>query len=328
MKRILVTGGAGFIGFHLCSHLAEDPDTRLTIVENFSRGRKDADFDSLFARGNVDLVSADLTIAGSLENLKGSFDRVYHLAAMVGVKHCSNNPTEVLRVNLLSTLNIVDFAIARNCGRLFFSSTSETYSGGHALGILPIPTPENVPLVIPGTANPRLSYAVAKLAGEQYAYFAGKKHGLPVNIGRYHNVYGPRMGFAHVIPEVIKRVLAKEDPFHIFGGDQTRAFCHVDDAVRASVAVMESQVQGEIFHIGADRETRIYELIRLIMAHFGFSPKEVSVPAPHGSVDRRCPDISKLRRVTGFFPSIPLEKGLSDVCVWYENALKEEAAWE
>jgi len=327
MRNILVTGGGGFIGFHLCVKLAEDAGSRVVIVENFSRGQRDADLASLAARPNVELVEADLSAPGALDAVSGPFDEIYHLAAVVGVKHCASDPARVLRVNLLATMNVVDYAAERG-GKLFFSSTSEAYSGAHDLGLLPIPTPEDVPMAFPDPGNPRSSYAVSKLAGEQYVRFCGDKHGFSYAIGRYHNVYGPRMGYAHVIPEVVKRVIDKEDPFRLIGGDQTRAFCHVDDAIRATLGVMKSGGSGEVYHIGNDQETRIRDLIGTIFEHFSCSPRTVEIPAPRGSVERRCPDISKLRARTGYEPRIPLGKGLPEVCSWYEKALATHGVWE
>lgn len=328
MSRVLVSGAAGFIGLNLSRRLAEDGKRRVVLVENFMRGRKDAEFEELLRRPNVELVEADLTRPEALLLLNGRFDEVYHLAAMVGVKHCMDRPAEVLKVNIVATMNLADRVFSEGCGRFFFASTSEIYAGALEHGLMPVPTPETVPIVVTDPANPRWSYAVSKLAGEQYVRFAAAKAGVPLVIGRFHNVYGPRMGFAHVIPEVVKRALAGETPFKVYGAEQTRAFCHVDDAVGGVLAAMSGKTAPGLYHIGTDRETAILELVGIILKRLGKNTELLSVPAPLGSVARRSPDIAKLRAASGFVPTIPLEEGLPSVIDWYADALKNGEAWE
>lgn len=328
MRRVLITGGAGFVGYHLAAFLLKRGGIHVTLVDSLSRGRRDHDLDELLRSDGVKFIQGDLTERATITGLGGPYDALYHLAAVVGVKRCVEDPAGVLRTNLLSTINVADFVAGGGAKRLFYSSTSEVYAGALDHGLLPVPTPESVPIVISSPESPRFSYAVSKLAGEQYVRFRAQKKAFSFAISRYHNVYGPRMGYSHVIPEVIKRVLEKENPFKLIGGNQTRAFCHVSDAVRATVAVTESGVSGELFHIGTDRETPIRELVDRVFSEFSYRPKLVDVPAPEGSVARRCPDISKLKRVVKFTPEISLERGLPEVCRWYANALAQEAAWE
>ncbi len=328
-RNILVTGGAGFIGFHLARNLAMDKRNRITIIDNLARGRLDREMNELISKDNVSLLGLDLKKPENLAGIEERFDCVFHLAAMVGVKHCMNRPEEVLLTNALSSMNMIEFIKRSRPGRVLFSSTSEVYASGFDLGIVKIPTPEDTPVAILDPLNPRFSYAVSKIFGEQLFHFSSRSHSFACNTVRFHNIYGPRMGYAHVIPEMIKRAKEGENPFKIFGFDQTRAFCHVDDAVEALKLVMFSDIDGELFHIGNDsEETNIKDLASEILKRVGVKARTEDVPAPKGSVARRCPDISKLRKFTGFTPRVNLEKGLDETCGWYLEDLSKNKAWE
>jgi len=325
--RILVTGAAGFVGCHLAEALARDSMVELVLADNLQRGRADEAFRDLCAKPNVRFVQADLKDANALANLDGDFDQVFHLAAMVGVKHCIARPAEVLETNIRSTLNVLDFVCERRAGKLLFSSTSEVYAGANDLGALKIPTAEDAPVVIADLSQPRATYAGSKIVGEQLVRFRCQAAGVPFAIVRLHNIYGPRMGFAHVIPEVIKRVWGKENPMKVFGEDETRAFCYVDDAVTALRLVME-RVTGEVVHIGSMEETRVGELYRILLSQLDYHPALAGAPSPAGSVKRRCPDISRLRKLTGFEPSVPLREGLARTVEWYWHELEKRGASE
>ncbi|HWN15299.1 MAG TPA: NAD-dependent epimerase/dehydratase family protein, partial [Candidatus Dormibacteraeota bacterium] len=229
MARILVLGGAGFIGGHLAARLAAEGHT-LTLVDDLSRGRRDAALEALIARPNVTLVQADLTKAGALDGLPRQWEQVYMLAAVVGVRNVETDPARVVRVNTLSLIHLLDWMPGQG-EVLFFASTSETYASGVAAGHVPVPTPESVPLGIPDVAAPRFAYAASKMLGEVAVIHTARARGLRAVIGRFHNVYGPRMGTDHVIPELSLRALRRDDPFRVFGSEQRRAFCHVSDAV-------------------------------------------------------------------------------------------------
>ena len=225
MRRVLVLGGAGFVGYHLVARLTAEGGHAVTVVDDFSRGRRDRELSSVLAHTDVTLVEADLTDPRALDRLDGSWDEVYLLAAVVGVRHAMQDPMRVLRVNTLAALNVCDW-LTPAVGRLFFASTSEAYAGGVELGHVPVPTPEAVPLVVADIGNPRFAYAASKILGEAAVIHSARARGVPFVIGRLHNVYGPRMGADHVIPELCLRALAKEDPFRVYGLEQRRAFCH------------------------------------------------------------------------------------------------------
>lgn len=318
MVRVLVLGGAGFLGYHLARRLVAEGASRVTLVDDLSRGRADAALDALLAHPAVELVRADLTAPGALAGLPGAWDQVYLLAAVVGVRPVTGDPARVIRVNTLATLNVLDWATPA-CGVLFFSSTSETYAGGVARGELPVPTPEAVPLSVEDVTSPRLAYAASKILGEAAVIHAARAKGLRVVIGRLHNVYGPRMGTDHVIPELSLRALDGEDPFRVYGPEQRRAFCHVDDAVDAILRLTATErAWGEIVNVGNDaEETAIADLAALVLAVAGIAPRVEPLPAPAGSVARRCPDLTKLRALTGHVPKVTLEAGVRETFVWY-----------
>ena len=324
MPRALILGGAGFIGYHLAARLVNDGYT-LTLVDDLSRGRRDPEIETLCARPGVTLVQADLTRPDALAELPRAWDHVYMLAAVVGVRNVETDPARVVRTNTLALMHLLDW-LGPESGALFFASTSETYAGGVSAGTVPVPTGEDVPLTIEDIRAPRFAYAASKILGEAAVIHTARARGLHAVIGRFHNVYGPRMGADHVIPELSLRALRGEDPFRVYGADQRRAFCHVSDAVEAMRLLMGAQTAwGQIVNIGNDtEETRVEDLARLVLKMARIAPALERAPAPAGSVERRCPDLGRLRALTGFSPKIPLETGVAETFAWYREWRERE----
>jgi UDP-glucose 4-epimerase/UDP-glucuronate decarboxylase len=316
--RTLLLGGAGFIGLHLARRLVADGHA-VTIVDDFSRGRDDGDLADLRAHGSVQVVSGDLTDPATWAGLPHGWDQIYLLAAVVGVRNVESDPARVVRVNTLAALHLLDWVAPGE--RVFFASTSEVYAGGVDAGIVPVPTAEDVPVMIADVTAPRFAYAISKLLGEAAFVHGARARGFTAVVGRFHNVYGARMGADHVIPEMSLRALRGEDPFRVPGADQFRAFCHVDDAVEAVLRLMAtSEAGGQIVHIGNDtEETNIGDLAKLVLRVAGASPALAPSPAPAGSVARRCPDLSRLRRLTGYEPAVSLEDGVRRTFDWYRD---------
>ena len=204
-----------------------------------------------------------------------------------------------------------------------FTSTSETYAGTVEARHASIPTAENVPLMIQDISHPRFTYAITKMLGESglihYAN-AGYFEGVIV---RYHNVYGPQMGFRHVIPHLVERFCRGEDPFKIYGHDQTRAFNFISDAVSGTILAAEVGASGEIFHIGDVDEISIEELTKFIGDRLGFDGEYQYEETFPGSVSRRCPDISKARLALQYKPKVSWREGVAKTVDWYLNYLKE-----
>ncbi|HEV8616441.1 MAG TPA: NAD-dependent epimerase/dehydratase family protein [Methylomirabilota bacterium] len=317
MARTLVLGGAGFIGYHLAARLV-DEGHEVTLVDDWSRGRRDADLEALLRRPGVTFRERDLTRADAFTGLAADWEAVYMLAAVVGVRNVERDPARVVRVNTLSVLNLLDWLPGRG-EVLFFASTSEVYAGGVIAGTVPVPTPETVPVSVPDVAAPRFAYAASKIAGEAAVLHTARARELKAVVGRFHNVYGPRMGADHVIPELALRALRREDPFRLYGGEQRRAFCHVADAVEAMTRLVATPLAwGQVVHIGNDaEEPTIDELLTTILAIAGFRPSIERRPAPAGSVARRCPDIGRLRALTGFAPKVSLQAGVEETFAWY-----------
>jgi len=319
--KILITGGAGFIGYHLSKHLADRGDD-VVICDNFVRGKKDAELNELLNRSNVNLIECDLSNPLNLEKIGSGYDYIYHMASINHTGLFYKIPDEILRVGILTSINILDWMKSKNKeGKIMFTSSNEAYAGAlHSFDKLLIPTPENVPLVISDTYNPRWSYAGTKLIGELLFINYAKVHNFRMSIVRPHNFYGPRAGAGHVIPDFIERILAKESPFNIYGAKDTRSFCYIDDAIEQITAVMEScKTDGETIHLGNSEEILIEDLAKLLFKIAGYNQEIIIHDSPIGSVKRRCSDLSKLYDLLGIKAKIGLEEGLLRTINWYKN---------
>ncbi len=320
--KVLVIGGAGFTGFHLARCLAEE-NHRVTICDNLFKERADEDFSQLLKLENVRFIETELTQREAVDRLESDFDIVYHLAAISGVKYFYEIPHEVLRINILSLMNVLDWLAGTECQRFVWASSAEVYAGAEKLLQLPIPTPEDVPLVISDVYNPRFSYAGSKIVGELLCLHYAKAYQLNLNIVRPSNIYGPRMGYDQVISQFIRRILRKEDPFKIYGGNQIRAFCFVEDFVRGLKLIGEStDIGGEIINLGnGDEEIGINDLAEKMFTLFDYHPGLEIMPASEGSVDRRVPDTGKAKALVGYVPQISLDTGLRITYDWYRETL-------
>jgi nucleoside-diphosphate-sugar epimerase len=194
-----------------------------------------------------------------------------------------------------------------------YTSSSEVYASTKEKEI---PTKEDVVVSIDDVYNPRWSYAGSKIFGELLFINSG----INFSIVRPHNVYGPRMGYNHVIPEVIKRVLLKETPFKIYGADQTRSFCYIDDAVTMLDLIMNSSLSdGRIINLGVADEIVIKDLIYKIFSIFEYDPQINILKSKEGSVNRRCPNIDLLTDITNITKFTSIDEGLKKTCEWYKN---------
>lgn len=326
MYRILITGGAGFIGYHLARRLLNNSTAEITLADNLWRGRADADFKELCRNSRVRFLNLDLTDQASYRKLGTGYRHVYHLAAVNGTRFFYEMPHEVMRINTLSLAFMLEWMRRKNPnGKFLFTSSNEAYAGAlESFGKLPLPTPEHVPLVISTAYNPRWTYATTKLLGEPYVIHYAAQYKFPAVIVRPHNFYGPRAGYDHVIPQFSLAIAQKKDPFPIRGADETRTFCYIDDAVRAFEILMESAKTDrhpiETVHIGDAGEITMKKLAEKMFAVAGWRPKKLDVrESPQGSVKRRCADISKLQKLVRWKPEITLDEGLKRTCEWYRT---------
>lgn len=309
MTKALVTGGAGFIGTHLAARLVGG-GYHVDLVDDFSRGSNDETIASLGRTGNVRLIERDLRRPGALDDVDRDYALVAHLAAIVGVANVVSRPYDVLYENALMTAEAVSVARRQHAlGRFVFASTSEVYAGTLEHFALPLPTPETAPIAIPGLDKPRTSYMLSKIYGEAMCHTAG----LPFTIFRPHNVYGPRMGLAHVIPELLKRAYFSTDGrLEVFSVEHRRTFCYVEDAVEMMVRAAESpRCQGQTLNIGVQEpEVTIGELAELVANVVGKELEVVPLPPTPGSPGRRCPDMTTTIELTGYEPVVALEDGV------------------
>jgi nucleoside-diphosphate-sugar epimerase len=322
---MLLTGGAGFIGAHFASRLVER-GYRVDLVDDFSRGANDAALVALEASGNVHVLERDLRMQGALDDVDDDYDYIVHLAAIVGVANVVEKPYDVLRENVFVTERALSQAHRQSALRRFlFASTSEVYSGTLENFGLTVPTPETTPLALPGLDRPRTTYMLSKLYGEAMCQHAG----VPFTIVRPHNVYGPRMGLAHVVPELLQRAHnATDGRLEVFSVDHRRTFCYVEDAVEMMIRSLESpRCEGQTLNVGTQApEVTMAELAALIVKVVGKDLEIVPRAATQGSPKRRCPDMTRAGELTGWESRVGLEDGVRLTYEAYRTEVFEAAA--
>ncbi len=314
-KKYLVTGGTGFIGAALVRRLVtEGHDVR--VLDNNSRGalRRLADLSDSFKFTHADIRDLDAVTQAS-----EGVESVIHLAAINGTEHFYARPEVVLDVGVRGMLNVVDACRSNNIGDLILASSSEVYQSPPS-----IPTGESVPLVVPDVKNPRYSYGGSKIISELICLNYELTNFDRITIFRPHNVYGPDMGWEHVLPQFSLRALKeiRKTPngpiqFKIQGdGNQTRAFVHINDFIDGLKTVLKRGLHREIYNIGNTEEVKISQIANLIFAYFKREGHLIPSSEPIGATSKRCPDISKLQNL-GYAPSITLEQGLPGLINWY-----------
>lgn len=319
-KKILILGGLGFIGYHLSKILSLNDKNRITIVDDNSRGKLDPCTSKLIKKKNIKFLRLNLTKFNSYKKLKNNYDHVYLLASIVGVNNTLSYPLKVIETNSSIILNTLKWMKFKKIKKFMFASTSETYAGTIDTFNFKIPTPENIPLTISDISHPRYTYAVTKMLGESAFLNLKTNKNLKVIIVRFHNIYGERMGFKHVIPHLIERFYKKEKLFTIYGGKQTRAFCYVSDAILQMTKLMNKRNnKSKIYNIGNDQEITITKLSKIIGNRFNFKNKYIHKKSFPGSTRRRCPDISLIKNELKLKPKVDLEKGLDKTIKWYIN---------
>lgn len=320
MSRVLITGAAGAIGYHLSKYLKDRGDS-IVMVDNFIRSKVDDEYLDLQKSENVTHIEADLSDPLLVEELPLDVDYVYHLAAMNGTQNFYTSPFEVVCNSTLPTLHLLrHYSQSGRLRRFIYAGSSESYASTVSEFDWPVPTAENVPLCIADPRNVRWSYGASKLHGEVACFAAEAEFGIPSSIIRFHNVYGPRMGDKHVIPDFLLR--AFDGVYELYGFSDTRSFIYVDDAVRATVCVGESdRCKNEIINVGGDYELSMITLGEIIMRHLGIDQEIRCFPSPQGSVRRRAPDLSKLFELTDYRPRVALEQGLRQTIDYYKGCL-------
>lgn len=314
-SKILVTGGSGFIGSGLVKALVK-AGHRVRVLDDNSRGapRRLAEVEK-----EIEFIAGDIRDADAVSRASASMDEVHHLAFVNGTEFFYSQPELVLDVGVRGMVNVIDACRARNVGRLILASSSEVYQTPPT-----VPTDETAPLSIPDPLNPRYSYGGGKLISELMAINFGREYFERVLIFRPHNVYGPDMGWEHVVPQFALRLnkVAAAQPtgvlrFDIQGtGEETRSFCYIDDLVAGVLVMREKGDHLGIYHVGTMEEVSIADLASRIAALAGREIQLVPGPLQAGGTPRRCPDISRLSKL-GYKPRVALDEGLRPTADWY-----------
>jgi UDP-glucose 4-epimerase len=316
--RYLVTGGAGFIGSHLVEKLLLRDD-EVVVIDNLSTGTPRNLNNS---NNRVEFVLGDVLDKSLIDQYVFKSDYIIHLAAALGVLNIVNKPLESLKINLHGTENLLELA-NKYSKPILFASTSEVYGKNDK-----VPLNEEDDRIIGHPLKSRWSYSEAKAVDESLAYFYFLENKLPIRIVRFFNTVGPRQvgQYGMVVPRFVTAALRNE-PIQVYGsGDQIRCFCHVSDAIRALLLVIDSdKAIGQVFNVGNSQQISIMDLAKKVVEITGSKSEIRKIPYseayPEGFEDmqRRVPDISKIKKVLGWTPQIELDQIIKDIAAFHTN---------
>ena len=313
-RKILITGGAGFLGSNLAQSLLQKKNEVIIFDNGFRVG-----FANTKGLKNFSLIKGSVTNTEDWKKIPKDIDFAFHLAAINGTRYFYEIPDKVLEVNIKGTINFMEWLKETNAKRFFFASSSEVYGFPKTF-----PTPENESLTIPDPKNPRFSYSSSKIVGETISINYGRSLGIEYSIARFHNVYGPHMGFEHVMPQFIEKCV-KNQLFEVQGdGSESRCFCYISDAIDGIILLSEhSNAGNEIFNIGTNEEVTINQLINLLEKIHGKSLNPIFKKFSNAGTKRRIPDISRIKKL-GYVPKVSLEEGFKKTYEWYVDYFKEK----
>lgn len=309
-RSVMVTGGAGFIGSHLCDRIIQDGPSNLVIVDDFSLGRM-RNIRSLEGRPNVKIHRRSATRYGELEKIIADegVEVVFNLA-VIPLPMSLELPRETVLTNVTITTNVCELLRKRAFDTLVHCSSSEAYGSA-----LYVPMDEEHP------EKPLTPYAASKIACDQVAVSYFKTFGLDISIARPFNAYGPRQNersYAGVIPLTIHRIMKGEPPVIFGDGKQTRDFTYVADTVEGILGVFSCKdARGRVINIASGREVKIITLVKEIARTMGYEGEMVYQPARPGDVLRHKGDISLARRLFGYAPRTNFEEGMKKTVQWY-----------
>jgi nucleoside-diphosphate-sugar epimerase len=319
--RILIIGGAGFIGGHLLKKLLNDKKIfNIDIIDNFSRAKNDKFLKDLAKDKRVSVLKENITTINDDKFKKKNYEFIFQFGAILGVENVINNPEKVLIDNFLIMKKAIEIAKKQKKLKKFvFLSTSEVYAGRLENFKIRFPTPESSPLALTNILNSRTSYMLSKIYCEAMCIHSNLRY----LILRPHNIYGPRMGFSHVIPELIKKVfmLKKNNPLKLGSFNHKRAFCYIDDAVNQIYSITKSKIINETFNIGNNQEEiSIIKLCNKILElSYRKDIKIIKKNINNFSPVRRLPAMNKIFRYIKKFEFTKLEYGLIKTLNWYKN---------
>jgi UDP-glucose 4-epimerase len=309
--KALVTGGAGFIGSHLSQRLVADGN-EVIVVDNLSTGSL-KNITALVGKPGFEFVKGDIRDESVIESAARKCDRIFHLAAAVGVQLIADSPVHTIETNIAGTQVVLEIANKHKCP-VFIASSSEVYGKSES-----VPFHENDDIVLGSTSMPRWAYACSKAVDEFLGFAFYQQYGLDVVIGRFFNTIGPRQTgrYGMVVPRFIESAL-KNEPIRIYGtGKQSRCFCYVEDNVDAVIRLMNcSNAMGEVFNIGSDEEITIEALADKIIEITGskskkeFIPYEIAYGRPIEDMMRRVPCLERVRDTIGWKNKTTLDESL------------------
>jgi UDP-glucose 4-epimerase len=305
--RVLVIGGAGFLGSHIVDQLTDTAAGEIVVLDNFVRGTRD---NLRVAQGDdrVRVVDGSVTDLPLLHELMEGVDYVFHLAAL-WLYECVHEPRSALEVNVVGTYNVVEAATQAGVKKVVYSSSASVY-GDAAF----TPMTEDHPF------NNRTMYGATKIAGEQFLRAFHEQHGLEYVGLRYMNIYGPRMDYkgtyVSVIMKVLDRIDAGEPPIIFGDGTQAYDFVHVEDVARANILALQAAATDEFFNIGIGVKTTIRELVDELLRITGSSLVPEYRPQEQMFVTHRVGSTEKAAELLGFRAQIPLDVGLRSVVEW------------
>lgn len=319
MTKILVTGGGGFIGSHLIDALVARGEevTAIDIGDNIPRRLA-----HLSGQKNFRYVTADVSDRQKLEAaVPKNCQKIFHLAAIVGVRNYCAEPLKTIDVNIGGLRNTIDMALSRNT-KVIFTSTSEIYGKNPR-----VPWGEDSNRVLGSTSIDRWSYSSSKAVCEHILFAVYKKYKLPIVIVRPFNVYGPRQNTIFVIPAMICKVLKGGKPVIYNSGEQTRCFTFIDDVIEGILRASENPgAEGEAFNLGSTQEITIANLAKMIIDIIGKSreiePEFIDAKEIYDSyedLNRRVPDVNKARRILGWKAEVELSIGLKKTISFFKE---------
>jgi len=309
-EKMLITGGAGFLGSYLCD-LFVNLGSHVTCLDNFSTSTL-GNIDHLIKTKNFRLLRDDV----SKINIKETFNYIFHFSSRASPEDYQLHPVETLITNSVGSHEILKLAV-KGGSRILFASTSEIYGDPQV-----IPTPEDYW----GNVNPigvRSCYDEGKRFGEALFMAYYREYDLDMRIVRIHNTYGPRIrsdgNYARALPRFINQALKGEDITVYGDGSQTRSFCYISDTIRGVIAaISNNKATGEVFNIGNPREISILELAEKIKGSIHSASEIVFQPLPEDDPKRRKPSIEKARKKLKWQPDISLENGLKRTIEWFK----------
>ena len=318
-KKILITGGAGFIGYHLTNYLLKK-NYLIKIIDKFPIYYQNNNLKNFQKYKNFSYSKINLKF--KIRKKFNDLSHIFHLAASLGVKSINKNPYDSFKNNINSLINLIDNLknYSPNSTLIYFSS-SEVYSPLISRKKLKLPAKEDVDLLVSKEVIKRDSYYLSKLIGEKIVQLSGLKY----IILRPHNIYGPQMGFRHVISELIKKIQAtnnnKYKKCEIFSPYHSRSFCYIDDAIKQIVKIsFNKKSHNKIFNIGNSKgEIKIFKLAKLIKNTLKSNVALIKGSITPGSPTRRVPDITKTLKLTKLKKLVKLEEGIEKTIEWFNE---------